>query len=341
MSPVAYMLGARVIEKHFTLTHTLKGTDHAFSLMPEGMRKLVRDLRARPGGARRRRQAAAASEEQALRKMGKMLVAARALEPGHVLAEGDVAARSPADGGLAPYELDELSRPNARRGPARDDPVTHDASCRSTSLAQRERRRGVTDPLFDLSGRVAVVTGGFGQLGQVYTDGLAAARHARRRLRRRGRARRRRRTSADYAAGRHRPDVDRGGDGRGRGRVGRPHLLVNNAALDSPPDAPPEEVGPFETYPEASFDEVMDVNVKGVVLCCQVFGAAMARAGRGSIVNVSSDLRAPVARAGPLRVSPPARARRSSSRSRTPSRSRRSSTSRATSRRTGRRPACA
>ena len=69
---------------------------------------------------------------------------------------------------------------------------------------------------------------------------------------------------------------------------GAPHLLVNNAALDSPPDAPPEEVGPFETYPEASFDEVMDVNVKGVVLCCQVIGAAMAGAGRGSIVNVSS-----------------------------------------------------
>ena len=75
---------------------------------------------------------------------------------------------------------------------------------------------------------------------------------------------------------------------RGRGEWGAPHLLVNNAALDSPPDAPPEEVGPFETYPEASFDEVMDVNVKGVVLCCQVVGAAMAGAGRGSIVNVSS-----------------------------------------------------
>ena len=32
----------------------------------------------------------------------------------------------------------------------------------------------------------------------------------------------------------------------------------------------------------------MDVNVKGVFLCCQVFGAAMAAAGRGSIVNIGS-----------------------------------------------------
>src|SRR3954447_23765734 len=49
MALVAYMLGARVIEKHFTLDHALKGTDHAFSLMPDGMRRLVRDLYRIPG----------------------------------------------------------------------------------------------------------------------------------------------------------------------------------------------------------------------------------------------------------------------------------------------------
>ncbi len=70
--------------------------------------------------------------------------------------------------------------------------------------------------------------------------------------------------------------------------VGRPTGLVANAALDSPPGAPIEENGPFESYPEASWDKVMDVNVKGVFLCAQVFGAAMAEAGRGSIVNVGS-----------------------------------------------------
>ena len=59
MALVAYMLGARVMEKHFTLSQTMKGTDHVFSLMPEGMRKLVRDLKRTPGGDRRRRQAAA------------------------------------------------------------------------------------------------------------------------------------------------------------------------------------------------------------------------------------------------------------------------------------------
>ena len=145
----------------------------------------------------------------------------------------------------------------------------------------------MTDALFDLSGRVAVVTGGLGQLGQVYVDGLGA--------------RGMRVAVFDIAADpgedgdirTYRVDVtDRGSVEAATNELvaewGAPNLLVNNAALDSPPDAPPEEVGPFETYPEASFDEVMDVNVKGVVLCCQVVGAAMAEAGRGSIVNISS-----------------------------------------------------
>ncbi len=71
-------------------------------------------------------------------------------------------------------------------------------------------------------------------------------------------------------------------------KVGTPTVLINNAAIDSPPSAPPEENGPFEEYPEASWDKVLDVNLKGVYLCCQVFGSAMAKAGKGSIINISS-----------------------------------------------------
>jgi NAD(P)-dependent dehydrogenase (short-subunit alcohol dehydrogenase family) len=69
---------------------------------------------------------------------------------------------------------------------------------------------------------------------------------------------------------------------------GCPTVLINNAAIDSPPSAPPEENGPFEDYPDASWDEVLDVNLKGAYHCCQVFGGAMARVGKGSVINVSS-----------------------------------------------------
>lgn len=42
----AYTLGAEVIERHYTLDRTWKGTDHAASLEPDGVRKLVRNLNA-------------------------------------------------------------------------------------------------------------------------------------------------------------------------------------------------------------------------------------------------------------------------------------------------------
>ncbi|HAC10050.1 MAG TPA: N-acetylneuraminate synthase [Phycisphaerales bacterium] len=41
----AMTLGARWVERHFTLDRTWKGTDHAASLEPDGMRRLARDLR--------------------------------------------------------------------------------------------------------------------------------------------------------------------------------------------------------------------------------------------------------------------------------------------------------
>lgn len=45
LTAASYLLGARVIEKHFTLDRTMKGSDHRFSLEPAGLRKLVRDTR--------------------------------------------------------------------------------------------------------------------------------------------------------------------------------------------------------------------------------------------------------------------------------------------------------
>ena len=137
----------------------------------------------------------------------------------------------------------------------------------------------MTDDLFSLAGRVAVVTGGAGQLGRELVQGLEA--------------RGARVAVFDLEADRFRVDVtDRNAIEAATEEIARdwgvPHILVNAAALDSPPDAPAEEVGPVESYPEASFDRVMDVNVKGTFLCCQVVGARMAAEGRGSIVNVSS-----------------------------------------------------
>jgi sialic acid synthase len=126
MAIVAVMLGARVIEKHFTLDHALKGRDHAFSLMPEGMRKLVRDVHRIPVALGDPVKRPLPVEAEPLEKMGKKLVAARELDQGHVLAADDLAIKSPADGGLPPYELDRLVGRQLRRTVAFEDFITFD-----------------------------------------------------------------------------------------------------------------------------------------------------------------------------------------------------------------------
>jgi len=67
-----------------------------------------------------------------------------------------------------------------------------------------------------------------------------------------------------------------------------PTVLINNAAIDSPPSANQKENGPFEDYPEESWDKVLDVNLKGVFLCSQIFGRPMLKSGNGSIINIAS-----------------------------------------------------
>lgn len=151
-----------------------------------------------------------------------------------------------------------------------------------------------TTNLFDVADAVAIVTGACGQLGHQYVGALLA--------------RGARVVGLDLADGPRSASLaeayrgtyrfvagditDRESLVRALAEVreafGVPTVLVNNAAIDSPPSAPPAENGPFETYPEASWDRVLDVNLKGTFLSCQVFGAAMADAGQGSIVNIAS-----------------------------------------------------
>lgn len=67
-----------------------------------------------------------------------------------------------------------------------------------------------------------------------------------------------------------------------------PDVLINNAGADAPPSAGAAEARVFEEYPLAAWEHVLAVNLTGPFLMCQVIGGAMARAGRGSIINIGS-----------------------------------------------------
>lgn len=107
MAVAGYMLGARIIEKHFTLNRAMKGTDNAFSLEPVGMTKMVRDLRRLKVALGDGKKIMYPSEKAPITKMGKSLVATRDLPSGHTLVADDIAMKSPG-GGLPPYQRDNL-----------------------------------------------------------------------------------------------------------------------------------------------------------------------------------------------------------------------------------------
>lgn len=150
---------------------------------------------------------------------------------------------------------------------------------------------------FEVRNKVVVVTGGLGQLGQQFSaaliergarvailDRMADREQTRGRLCAQAPSDQIMLVAADVTS---RQSLENG-LGQVNAKWGAVWGLINAAALDSPPNAPAEENGPFESYPEKSWDEVLDVNLKGVFLCCQVIGGHMARSTGGSIINIGS-----------------------------------------------------
>jgi len=140
---------------------------------------------------------------------------------------------------------------------------------------------------FDLSGEVVVLTGGAGILGAAFAaalsrfgasvaivdrDGGKAKQSAQAVARARA-------YEADIAD----PKALRRLEEQVAAELGAPTVLVNNAAAKSA-----HFFAPFEQFPLEDWDQVMRVNLTGAMLCCQVFGAAMAERGRGCIVNILS-----------------------------------------------------
>jgi NAD(P)-dependent dehydrogenase (short-subunit alcohol dehydrogenase family) len=153
--------------------------------------------------------------------------------------------------------------------------------------------------LFALEGEVAIVTGGLGRLGSQYAATLARAGAAVAVLD----------VSPVVApvvqsliddrlpVAVHRVDLlDRPRLGSVMRAVsdqlGTPTILINNAGLGASPDAPAGENGPFETYPEASWNAMIDSHLKTTLFASQAFIHAFRSASpvpvAGSIINVSS-----------------------------------------------------
>jgi NAD(P)-dependent dehydrogenase (short-subunit alcohol dehydrogenase family) len=150
--------------------------------------------------------------------------------------------------------------------------------------------------LFDLSGRVAIITGGAGLLGVAHARAIHGAGGIP--------------VLLDIAASeppllRERAgfDVDclvcditrepalRGALDSVMARYGRVDILVNNAANNPKVETTGAlDNSRLENYPLEQWQADLCVGLTGAMLCSRVFGGEMARRGKGVIVNVASDL---------------------------------------------------
>tara|TARA_B100001057_G_C22854479_1_gene952212 strand:+ start:176 stop:1201 length:1026 start_codon:yes stop_codon:yes gene_type:complete len=105
--PLAYMLGARVFEKHFTLDRSKKGTDHSFSLEPQGLTKFVRNIHRIEKMLGSSKKRLLDSEKKPLFKMRKSIVAKYDIEKDTILKADHLEFKSPGEG-LEPYKIDEV-----------------------------------------------------------------------------------------------------------------------------------------------------------------------------------------------------------------------------------------
>ncbi len=153
--------------------------------------------------------------------------------------------------------------------------------------------------LFDLSGKVAIITGGAGMLGGAFAEALASAgcRVIVGDLRPDAA-----RTTAEQVS--KTTDVDVVGmalDVTDRvsvtalvdeaiRRFGRVDILVNNAAMTARQGSNDMAgyLAPVEEYPREAWDRAIAVNLTGPFLCAQAVGPVMIRQGGGSVINISS-----------------------------------------------------
>ncbi len=105
--PAAVALGAKIIERHFTLDRTMKGGDHAASLEPQGFAKMVRDIRHIEEAMGSTEKKIQESETPVFRKLAKSIVSAVDINSGDSITADMLTTKGPGTG-ISPMRLNDL-----------------------------------------------------------------------------------------------------------------------------------------------------------------------------------------------------------------------------------------
>lgn len=121
VSIAAVALGARVIERHFTLDKSMEGPDHVASLLPEEFKQMVMGIRELElalgvGKSRQLSQGEMINREN----LGKSIVASRAIKLNEIITQNDLMIKSPGRG-LSPLYIEKLVGRKSKRNIAKED----------------------------------------------------------------------------------------------------------------------------------------------------------------------------------------------------------------------------
>jgi N-acetylneuraminate synthase len=118
-------LGAKVIEKHYTLDRTMTGSGHFFSVNPDDLKKMVENIRLAETVLGNPALGASKAEEAARANARRSIVADRPIHRGEIITSSMIGMKRPADG-LEGFMLDKVIGKRARFDIAADQTISLD-----------------------------------------------------------------------------------------------------------------------------------------------------------------------------------------------------------------------
>jgi len=122
---IAISMGAKWIEKHFTLDRKAEGFDHAYAMEPAGLAQFIRDMRVAEQACRRQSAKIQPEEAQIKKLARRSLYAARDIKAGETLREQDVRIVRP-EGPLSPNDYILIVGKTAKRAIREYEPLSLD-----------------------------------------------------------------------------------------------------------------------------------------------------------------------------------------------------------------------
>ena len=120
-------LGAKIIEKHFTLDKSMQGPDHKFSATPEELAQMVKSIREVELSMGFSMKRPVADEISLREKLRRSIVVVRNIEKGEILTEDKISIKRSDEKGLEPRYFEIVLGRKARKNIPKDKPITFES----------------------------------------------------------------------------------------------------------------------------------------------------------------------------------------------------------------------